>query len=250
MKPSAQFDGQVAVVTGGGRGLGLAAAGRLVELGVRTILFDLDAGVIEAAKQQLGSAVEGRVVDVTNPDRVQEVVSEIVARHGRVDILINSAGITGPTNLKSHQIALEDFDRVFNVNLRASLITFQSIIPHMLDRGYGRILHVASIAGKEGNAGMLAYSSSKAAVIGMTKVQGKEYAQTGITVNAIAPAVILTDLVEALPEEQVRYMTDKIPMGRCGSLSEFAHMVSFIVSPGNSFSTGFTYDLSGGRAVY
>jgi 3-oxoacyl-[acyl-carrier protein] reductase len=120
----------------------------------------------------------------------------------------------------------------------------------MAKRGYGRLLHIASIAGKEGNAGMLAYSASKAAVIAMTKVQGKEMAGTGVTVNALAPAVIRTAMVDAMPERQVRYMTDKIPMGRCGSLDEVVAMVEFIVSPGCSFTTGFTFDLSGGRATY
>jgi NAD(P)-dependent dehydrogenase (short-subunit alcohol dehydrogenase family) len=120
----------------------------------------------------------------------------------------------------------------------------------MLKNNYGRILHIASIAGKEGNAGMLAYSASKAAVIAMTKVQGKEYAETGITINALAPAVIKTALVEAMPESQVKYMTDKIPMKRCGTMEELANMVAFIVSAENSFTTGFTFDLSGGRAVY
>jgi 3-oxoacyl-[acyl-carrier protein] reductase len=120
----------------------------------------------------------------------------------------------------------------------------------MLQQQYGRILHIASIAGKEGNAGMIAYSASKAAVIAMTKVQGKEYADTGITVNALAPAVIQTALVEAMPDQQVKYMTDKIPMKRCGTLDEFAAMAVFIVSPENSFTTGFTFDLSGGRATY
>jgi NAD(P)-dependent dehydrogenase (short-subunit alcohol dehydrogenase family) len=120
----------------------------------------------------------------------------------------------------------------------------------MLHQNYGRILHIASIAGKEGNAGMVAYSSSKAAVIGMTKVQGKEYAETGITVNALAPAVIRTPLVEVMPPDQVKYMTDKIPAKRCGSLEEVANLVAYIVSPMNSFTTAFTFDLSGGRATY
>jgi 3-oxoacyl-[acyl-carrier protein] reductase len=120
----------------------------------------------------------------------------------------------------------------------------------MVKHGYGRVLHIASIAGKEGNAGMLAYSASKAAVIGMAKVQGKEYAGSGITVNALAPAVIQTAMVDAMPAEQVQYMTDKIPMKRCGTLEEVAHLVTYIVSPLNSFTTGFTFDLSGGRATY
>jgi 3-oxoacyl-[acyl-carrier protein] reductase len=120
----------------------------------------------------------------------------------------------------------------------------------MLKNNYGRILHIASVAGKEGNAGMLAYSASKAAVIGMTKVQGKEYAENGITVNALAPAVIRTPMVDALPEQQVKYMTDKIPMKRCGTLDEIAHMACFIISPGTAFTSGFTFDMTGGRATY
>src|SRR4029079_352990 len=140
--------------------------------------------------------------------------------------------------------------KVFDLNFMSSFYTAKAVLPHMLGKNYGRILHMASVAGKEGNAGMIAYSSSKAAVIGMTKVQGKEYAETGITVNAIAPAVIRTPLLDGMPEEQVKYMTDKIPAKRCGTLEELANLVSYIVSPMNSFTTGFTFDLSGGRATY
>jgi 3-oxoacyl-[acyl-carrier protein] reductase len=136
------------------------------------------------------------------------------------------------------------------VNVNGCFLTSRAVLPFMLKRNYGRILHIASIAGKEGNAGMLAYSSSKAAVIGMTKVQGKEYAETGITVNALAPAVIRTAMVAALPDEQVKYMTDKIPMKRCGTLEEIAHLAAYIVSPHASFTTGFTFDMTGGRATY
>jgi 3-oxoacyl-[acyl-carrier protein] reductase len=136
------------------------------------------------------------------------------------------------------------------VNVRGPFLTSKAVVPFMLRRGYGRVLHIASIAGKEGNAGMLAYSTSKAAVIGLTKVQGKDYAGTGVTVNALAPAVINTPMVAALPEAQVKYMTDKIPMKRCGSLDEVAAIAAFIVSPEASFTTGFTFDLTGGRAVY
>jgi NAD(P)-dependent dehydrogenase (short-subunit alcohol dehydrogenase family) len=143
-----------------------------------------------------------------------------------------------------------DFKKVFDINFSGSFFTSKYVLPCMLKNNYGRILHIASIAGKEGNAGMLAYSASKAAVIAMTKVQGKEYAQTNITINALAPAVIETALVKAMPQEQVTYMTDKIPMKRCGTLEEVANMAAFIVSDENSFSTGFTFDLSGGRATY
>ena len=139
---------------------------------------------------------------------------------------------------------------VFDVNFMGSFFTSRAVLPWMLKQNYGRILHIESIAGKEGNAGMLAYSASKAAVIAMDKVQGKEYAETGITINALAPAVIRTAMVEALPEAQVKYMTEKIPMGRCGTLEEVAHTAAFIVSPGAGFTTGFTFDMTGGRATY
>jgi len=189
-------------------------------------------------------------VDVTKESDVEQVINAIEEKYSTIHILINSAGITGKTNLKSHETETEDLKKVFDVNFMGSYFTSKHVLPLMLKNNYGRILHIASIAGKEGNAGMLAYSASKAAIIGMTKVQGKEYAENGITINAIAPAVIRTDLVEAMPEVQVKYMTDKIPMKRCGTLQEVADLAAFIVSKENSFTTGFTFDLSGGRAVY
>jgi NAD(P)-dependent dehydrogenase (short-subunit alcohol dehydrogenase family) len=180
----------------------------------------------------------------------REPVAAMFARLGVVDVLINSAGITGRTNVKSQDTDPVDVERVFQVNFFGSYLTSKAVLPGMIGRGYGRILHIASIAGKEGNAGMLAYSASKAAVIGMAKVQGKEVAGTGVTVNALSPAVIQTPMVDAMPPEQVKYMTAKIPMGRCGSLDELVAMVEFIVSPSCSFTTGFTFDLTGGRATY
>jgi 3-oxoacyl-[acyl-carrier protein] reductase len=150
---------------------------------------------------------------------------------------------------KGHDVDPANVDLVFRVNFFGSFNTARAVLPGMLRQNYGRILHIASIAGKEGNAGMMAYSASKAAVIGMTKAQGKELAETGITVNALAPAVIRTPMVEAMPTVQVAYMTEKIPMKRCGTLKEIADMAAFIVSPEASFTTGFTFDLSGGRAT-
>jgi len=245
-----QWKDQVALISGGADGLGFALAQRLISHGVFVAVLDRDADKVQEAKSTFGASGTGFVADVTDPAAVQAAVAEIIAAHGRIDILANCAGITGKTNIKSHEVDLEDFDRVMNINLRGSLITFQAVIPHMLKGGYGRVLHIASISGKEGNAGMLAYSTSKAAVIGMTKVQGKEYAGTGITVNALAPAVIRTAMVEKMPEQQVKYMTDKIPMQRCGTLEEFASIAAFIVSPEAGFNTAFTFDLSGGRATY
>ncbi len=236
-----EFNGQVAIVTGAASGLGLAIARRLHDHGAEVAALDLN----EAT--DIGVPFK---VDLTDETNVENVVNQIGERFGRIDILVNSAGITGQTNIKSHEVTTEDLRKVFEVNFMASFFTARAVLPWMLKRNYGRILHIASVAGKEGNAGMLAYSASKAAVIGMTKVQGKEYAETGITINALAPAVIKTPMVEAMPEAQVRYLTDKIPMKRCGTLEEIAHMAQFIVSPETGFTTGFTFDMTGGRATY
>jgi 2-dehydro-3-deoxy-L-rhamnonate dehydrogenase (NAD+) len=237
---------QTALITGAASGLGLAIARRLALEGIQLALLDLDGSRLAAAG--VGSFVQA--VDITNEEEVRLAVAEIVEHFGRIDILVNSAGITGQTNLKSHETDTADLRKVFDVNFMGSYHTSKYVLPRMVNQGYGRVLHIASIAGKEGNAGMLAYSASKAAIIAMAKVQGKEYAETGVTINALAPAVIRTPLVDAMPEEQVRYMTDKIPMKRCGTLEEVAGLAAYIVSPENSFTTGFVFDLSGGRATY
>ena len=244
------FSEQTAIVTGGGSGLGLAIARRLATEGVFVVVFDLDATRLAAVAKELGPRGRSVAVDVTDESVVSRAVAAVAQERGRIDILVNSAGITGKTNIKSHEVELTDFERVMKLNLTALFLTSKAVLPVMLKNNYGRVLHIASIAGKDGNAGMLAYSASKAAVIGMTKVQGKEYAETGITVNALAPAVIKTPMVDAMPTAQVKYMTDKIPMKRCGTLEEVAAMAAFIVSPATSFTTGFTFDLTGGRAVY
>ncbi|HTI92224.1 MAG TPA: SDR family oxidoreductase [Puia sp.] len=241
---------KTALITGAASGLGLAIARKLSIEGVRLALLDNNSTQLQNVRQEFASDCYTWVIDITKEQEVRESVNEISGRYGRIDILINSAGITGRTNLKSHETDSSDLRMVFDVNFMGSYYTSKYVLPVMLKYNYGRILHIASIAGKEGNAGMLAYSASKAAVIAMAKVQGKEYAETGITVNALAPAVIRTALVDALPEEQVRYMTDKIPMKRCGTLGEIASLAAYIVSPENSFTTGFTFDLSGGRATY
>ena len=248
--PKPAWSEQVAVISGGADGLGLAVARRLSAQGVRLVLLDFNTDALTRAKAELGASTITACVDVTDHAAVRKAIDAAAAQTGRIDILVNCAGITGQTNIKSHEVDPSDFDRVMRVNVNGCLNTFQAVLPHMLKHDYGRVLHFASVSGKEGNAGMLAYSTSKAAVIGMTKVQGKEYAQTGITVNALAPAVIFTEMVAKMPPEQVKYMTDKIPMGRCGTKDEIAAMCEFIVSPENSFVTGFTFDLTGGRATY
>ncbi|TAG55498.1 MAG: SDR family oxidoreductase [Cytophagales bacterium] len=244
------FENQVAIITGAASGLGLAIAKKLISLGAKVAVFDLNGAEASTAFAEMSSKTIVFGIDITNQKLVNDSINEVVAKWGRVDILVNCAGITGKTNIKSHEVETENLKKVFEVNYMASYYTAQGVLPQMLKQNYGRILHIASVAGKEGNAGMLAYSSSKAAVIGMTKVQGKEYAETGITVNALAPAVIRTPLVDAMPDTQVKYMTDKIPMKRCGTLEEAADLASFIVSKENSFTTAFTYDLTGGRATY
>ena len=244
------FADQVAIITGGASGLGFAIAKRLAADGAQVALCDCDMAALRAAADSIGKQASVFFLDVTDKGEVRQRIDDIGKQFGRIDILVNSAGVTGKTNVKSHDVEANNLRFVFDVNFMGSFFTSRAALPWMLKRNYGRILHIASIAGKEGNAGMLAYSASKAAVIGMTKVQGKEYAETGITINALAPAVIRTSMVDAMPEEQVKYMTDKIPMKRCGTLDEIAHISAFILSPGASFTTGFTFDMTGGRATY
>jgi 2-dehydro-3-deoxy-L-rhamnonate dehydrogenase (NAD+) len=234
------------VITGAGSGLGRALCTRFASLGASVRGIDVQSGHLEEVKARLGARFVPALCNVANWMEVADLFSHFPP----VDVLINSAGITGRTNVKSNETDPDEVEQVFRVNFFGSYHTSKAVLPQMVERGYGRILHIASIAGKEGNAGMLAYSASKAAVIGMTKVQGKEVAGTGVTVNALAPAVIQTPMVDAMPEEQVKYMTDKIPMRRCGTLDELVAMVEFIVSPSCSYTTGFTFDLSGGRATY
>jgi 3-oxoacyl-[acyl-carrier protein] reductase len=244
------YKNQVAIITGAASGLGAAIAARLSQEGVKLALLDQNSEKLQQLAKQLSTETKTFQLDVTNESLVQQTIDTVQQHFGTIDILVNSAGITGQTNIQSHNTDTEDIRKVFEINYYGSYFTSKYVLPHMLHQNYGRILHIASIAGKEGNAGMIAYSSSKAAVIGMTKVQGKEYAETGITINALAPAVIRTPLVEVMPPEQVKYMTDKIPAKRCGSLEEVANIAAYIVSPMNSFTTAFTFDLSGGRATY
>ena len=241
---------QTALITGGASGIGLAIAKKLHSFGVTVVICDLDPAKLESARSSISVTVETLSLDISDLKAVETAIGRRIQKNGPVDILVNSAGVTGITNVKSHEVDPADIELVFRVNFFGSYNTARAVIPGMLRQQYGRILYIASIAGKEGNAGMMAYSASKAAVIGMTKSQGKELADSGITVNAIASAVIRTPMVEAMPPAQVTYMTDKIPMKRCGTLDEFADLACFIVSPEASFTTGFTFDLTGGRATY
>lgn len=239
-----------AAVVGAASGIGAAAAKFLAREGVRVACLDRDGEGAAAVAAALGGEAIAERCDVADPASVGQAISATAGAFKQIHALVNCAGITGKTNVKGHEVDLADFDHVYDVNLRGAFILSQAILKHMLPFGYGRLLHVASIAGKEGNAGMTAYSATKAGLIGLVKSLGKDYPETGITINALAPAVIRTPMVDALPEATVRYMTDKIPMRRCGELDEVASLIAWTVSPACSFTTGFTFDLSGGRATY
>ena len=245
-----QFKGQVAIITGAASGIGLAISMKLLEEGAKVALLDINEAALNTEFKKYKTKARLFAIDVTKEELIKETVKEVIRMFGKIDVLINCAGITGIVDGLSHEVSSEDLHKVFELNFMSCFYTTKAVLPHMLKMNYGRILHMASIAGKEGNVRMLAYSSSKAALIGMTKVQGKEYAETGITINALAPAVIRTPLLDGVSAKQVKYMTDKIPMKRCGTLEEISNMVAYIVSKENSFTTGFTFDLTGGRATY
>mmetsp|Transcript_23902 Transcript_23902/g.66230 ORF Transcript_23902/g.66230 Transcript_23902/m.66230 type:complete len:395 (-) Transcript_23902:172-1356(-) len=247
------------IVTGGARGLGYGIAARLgLEGAKEVVIVDLDPAVISSACERLNALVPsscryvGESCDVGDETAVTKAWAAIAERnHGTIDVLVQAAGIVGKTNLKTEDVDPENFDAVFRVNVRGIFNGCRAVLPYMRQNQYGRIVNISSIAGKDGNAGMLAYSTSKAAVIGLTKTIGKEYAEVGdITCNALCPAVVRTQMVAGMPPEQVKYMTDKIPMKRCGTIEEIASMVTFMVSPETSFTTGFCFDATGGRSVY
>ena len=251
---SNRFENQVAIVTGGADGIGRAVADRLAREGARVTIFDVDgekAAAACGAFAEDGLRVDSAVVDIADDDAVKAGIEAVAGQNdGRLDIMVNCAGIVGPTSTRITDVSIEDFDRTNAINLRGTYSITKHSLAVMEPRNYGRILLFASIAGKEGNAGMSPYSATKAGVIGIAKAAGKEFAETGITVNAIAPAVIRTAMVEGCDPAQVKYMTDKIPMKRCGTLEEVAALSCWIVSPEASFNTAFTFDLTGGRAVY
>ena len=241
---------QVAVITGGGDGLGFAIAERLRQEGATVWLVDRDGAKAAAAATRLGAGAHALALDIVDEPAVQAGFDQIFAAQQRIDVVVNSAGIVGPNNKRITETPTDGFEHVLRVNLFGSYVVCKHALLQMQKRNYGRVLLIASIAGKEGNAGMCGYSSAKAGVIGLVKSAGKEFAETGITINALAPAVVRTAMVEAMEPAQVSYMTDKIPMKRCGSLTEVASLASWIISPEASFNTGFTFDLTGGRAVY
>jgi 2-dehydro-3-deoxy-L-rhamnonate dehydrogenase (NAD+) len=243
------FTGRVAVVTGAASGIGRAVAIRLHESGARVAILDRAADAAAAGAAALGGGAFSVPVDVTRSDEVDAAMRDVHARLGRVDVLVCAAGIGGES-LHTVDVSDDEWRRVFSVNCDGVFYCNRSVIPGMVERGYGRIVNVASIAGKEGNPMATAYSASKAAVIAMTKAIGKDLVGSGVLVNCIAPAVVRTPMLGQLSDEHVAYMISKIPMQRIGEPGEVASLVCFLASDEHSFATGAVFDISGGRATY
>jgi NAD(P)-dependent dehydrogenase (short-subunit alcohol dehydrogenase family) len=243
--------GRTAVITGGARGIGFSIASRLLASGATSSLWDRDEVLLHEAQSELSSAgeVSIEVVDVTSAEGVGKATTSALRKHGRIDILVANAGIAGP-NLKSWEYPLEAWKQVIDINLTGVFLCCSAIIPHFLEQGYGRIVNVASIAGKEGNANASAYSASKAGVIAFTKSLGKETANRNIAVNCITPAAARTRIFEQMSQEHIDFMLSRIPRGRFLEVDEVSAMVAWLVSEENSFTTGAVFDLSGGRATY
>ena len=243
------FEGRTAVVTGGAAGIGLAVATRLVLSGARLALWDLDAKALATAAAGLGHGTDTQTLDVADAHAVERAAAATAKAFGRIDALVCSAGIAGP-NRTTWEFPVDDWKRVFDINVNGLFYCNRAIVPEMMKRDYGRIVNIASVAGKEGNPNASAYSASKAAVIGLTKSIGKELAKTGIRVNCVTPAAVRTAIFDQITQQHIDFMLSKIPMGRFGTVDEIAAMVCWLASEDCSFSTGAVFDLSGGRATY
>ena len=246
------LEGKVAIVTGSATGIGYGISKRLANDGANLVMVDLDANMLEQSASEVSARtreVEISIGDVSEPQTAREAVTKAVDKWGKIDILVNNAGIGG-INGNIWELDVDEMDRVYRTNLRGVFSFCHEVIPHMLEKDYGRIINIASIAGKEGNPRMVPYSSTKAAVIGLTKSIGKELAGTGVLANCITPAVVQTRILEEFTPEQVQYMVDRIPVGRTGEITEIAALVTWLASDECSFSTGAVFDISGGRATY
>jgi 3-oxoacyl-[acyl-carrier protein] reductase len=243
--------GRVAIVTGGARGIGLAVARRMVASGAAVSIWDMDPAKAEESRAALAAdgAVSAQVLDLTDEAAVAEATTQTLAEHGKVDILVNNAGITGG-NMPSWEIPVAQWRRVMDVNLNAPFIVASAVVPHLLGNGWGRVVNVASVAGKEGNPNAAHYSASKAGLIGYTKSLAKELAQKNVLVNCVTPAAAKTDIFNQMTEEHIAFMRSKIPMGRFVEVEEIAALICWLASPDCSFSTGAVFDISGGRATY
>ncbi len=245
------LNGRVAIITGGARGIGYAAAQRMLKSGASVALWDIDAARLDEAAtalKELGK-VSTHVVELTDEASVIAATEAVVAAHGKIDILVNNAGITGG-NAKTWELDTEIWRRVIDVNLVGPFLTCKAVVPEMLKNGWGRIVNVASIAGKEGNPTASHYSASKAGLIGLTKSLGKELATSNILVNCITPAAAKTEIFDQMKQEHIDYMLSKIPMNRFLAVDEAAALIGWLSSEDCAFSTGAVFDISGGRATY
>jgi 3-oxoacyl-[acyl-carrier protein] reductase len=246
-----EFKDQVVLVVGAASGIGRAAAQLIASRGGTVVIADLDVAGLSSLQTELGlKDNQVKSVDTSNHLSIHSLIASVVADHKQIDALVNTAGIVGPTNTKVEDVDWAAFEKTLAINLFGTIWLTQEVLPHMKARKYGRIAHIASIAGKEGNPGMHAYNTSKAGMIGFIKGVGKEVATEGITINAFAPAVIRTPFNAGTSDETLKYMLGRIPMGRVGEPEEAAEMLAFMVSRACSFTTGFTFDASGGRATY
>ena len=243
------FKDRSAVVTGGAAGIGLAVARRLAASGARVALWDRDPKALAEARSQIGSDTLTAALDVTDADAVQRATDATLAAFGSIDALVCSAGITGP-NVTLAEYPVDAWKQVFDVNVHGVFLCNRAVVPAMQKKDYGRIVNIASVAGKEGNPNASAYSASKAAVIGLTKSLGKELAKTGIRANCVTPAAVRTAIFDQMSQQHIDFMLGKIPLGRFGTVDEIAAMVCWLASEDCSFSTGAVFDLSGGRATY
>ncbi len=240
--------GRHAVITGGASGLGFAIAQRVLASGGSVTMWDRNEAALASATAELGTSAHGVAVDVTQQASVQAAVSQ-TANFGKIDVLVNSAGITGP-NMKLWDYPLADWEQVMAINVNGLFLCCRELVPHMRSNNYGRIINIASVAGKEGNPNASAYSASKAAVIALTKSLGKELADTGIRVNCVTPAAVKTAMFDQMSQSHIDFMLSKIPMARFGTVEEVASMVTWLATEDCSFSTGAVFDLSGGRSTY
>lgn len=243
--------GRKAVITGGARGIGLAAAERMLESGAAVSLWDTDGPALDAATKRLAGKgeIHTTIVDVSNVASVTAAAQSAIGQMGQVDILVNNAGITGP-NTTVWEYNPEDWRKVIEIDLIGPFLCARALVPMMIEKNYGRIVNIASIAGKEGNPNASAYSAAKGGLITLTKSLAKELAKTNIRVNCITPAAVETDIFKQMTETHIQFMLSKIPMNRFGKIEEVAGMICWLASEEMSFSTGAVFDISGGRATY